>query len=274
LCHRDNPEFPEVSAGRQFEGRERLYRSILPKAVAILVDSPLGKVNVKRRYGIDGERVHVMPFMPAKSAQISEEEYQAGFIDIRYKYKLDVPYVFYPGQFWAHKNHVYLLQGLKCLEDEFGRKVGAIFTGSDQGNLAYVQRIVETLGLSDRVRFAGFVSNEEMPYLYRQSLSLVMPTYFGPTNLPPLEAFRLDVPVLYSDKPGLREQVENAALLMDLNEPKSMANHLSSLIENPDLRESLAEKGRSVLKQCSEQDKLRILSTIIHDFRSRRASWS
>ena len=74
--------------------------------------------------------------------------------------------------------------------------------------------------LEDQVRFTGFVSNEEINYLYSQSLALVMPTYFGPTNIPPLEAFKLNVPVLYSDLPGLRDQVNDAALLLNLNDPK------------------------------------------------------
>ena len=273
LCHRDNPEFPEVRTNRVFEWREQMYHSILPKAVGILVDSPLGKLNLVRRYGIDDERIHVMPFTPAKGTQVSDLEYQAGYIDICQKYKLDVPYVFYPAQFWAHKNHVYLLEGLKCLESQYEQKVGAIFSGGDQGNLAHIKRITAKLGLGDRVRFTGFVSNEEMPYLYKQSLALVMPTYFGPTNLPPLEAFSLAVPVLYSDMTGLGDQVEKAALLMDLQEPMTMAIHLAALIETPALREKLIENGYSLLLENSDENCIQILSHILSDFRRRRACW-
>ena len=49
--------------------------------------------------------------------------------------------------------------------------------------------------------------------LYTEALALVMPTYFGPTNLPPLEAFQTGTPVLYSDLPGMREQVGDAAIM-------------------------------------------------------------
>ena len=59
-----------------------------------------------------------------------------------------------------------------------------------------------------------------MASLYKESIALVMPSYFGPTNIPPLEAFNLGVPVLYSDLPGLKDQVGDAALLLDLNKPK------------------------------------------------------
>ena len=115
---------------------------------------------------------------------------------------------------------------LDILQNESSIVLGAIFSGSDQGNLSYIKDMTKKLNLESKVRFIGFVPNEEMPYLYSQSIALVMPTYFGPTNIPPLEAFKLNVPVLYSNLPGLREQVGKAALLLDLNEPKSLVYNL------------------------------------------------
>jgi glycosyltransferase involved in cell wall biosynthesis len=274
LCHRDDLEFPEVRSDRVFEVREKYFHRVLPKAQAVMVESHLGKLNVVRRYGIDKQRVHVMPLTAALGTQISESAYQAAYIDIPHKYRLTDPYIFYPAQFWAHKNHIYILQGLKFLEEQFGFKVGAIFSGGDKGNLEYVKQMVLQLGLSERVRFAGFVSNEEIPYLYKQSLALVMPTYFGPTNLPPLEAFNLGVPVLYSNKQGLREQVKNAALLMDLHDPMSMARHLSKLIAEPELRKRLVGNGKNLLEQYSDESRLKVLSTVLHDFQQRRICWN
>jgi glycosyltransferase involved in cell wall biosynthesis len=49
--------------------------------------------------------------------------------------------------------------------------------------------------------------------LYENAMAVVMPTYFGPTNLPPIEAWTLGVPVIYSKH--LSEQAGNAALLVD-----------------------------------------------------------
>jgi glycosyltransferase involved in cell wall biosynthesis len=274
LSHRDDPEFPEVRDDREFERRDVLYNGTLTKAVAVLVDSEIGKINVVRRYGVDDERVHVMPFSPASGAQISEVEYESGYIDIKFKYELETDYVFYPAQFWSHKNHVYLLRGLKLLEESYGIRISAVFAGGDAGgNLEYVKKVAQELGLSERVRFAGFVPNEEVPYLYRQAIALVMPTYFGPTNLPPLEAFSLGVPVLYPDRPGLRDQVGDAAFLMDLNDPRSMAVHISSLINNPTLRGEMICKGKAVLVQYSDQHRLNILIKILDDFRQRRDCW-
>ena len=273
LCHRDDLEFPEVRWNREFEARERSYRSILPRATAVFVDSELGQINVARRYGVDPERIHVIPF---QAAEVTRREFKSGVkdeVNVRSKYQLDVPYVFYPAQFWAHKNHVYLLEGLHTLNQKYGKRIGVIFSGGDQGNKFYVQKHVAALGLTDLVRFAGFVTNEEIIALYRQSIALVMPTYFGPTNLPPLEAFQLRVPVLYSDKEGLRDQVGDAALLMDLNNPGSLALHLKNLVEDVQLRERLIAAGIERLKYFDAYGRADVMRKVIENFRWRRLSW-
>lgn len=274
LCHRDDPEFPEVRWHRQFETRESNYKAILPRAVAVLVDSELGKKNIIKRYGLDDSRVHVMPF----EASCASRTAAAGHIDepedIKTKYRLNVPYIFYPAQFWAHKNHVYLLEGLKDLELKYGVQIGVIFCGGDKGNKPYVAQYALDLGLSYRVCFAGFVSDTEMGHLYKQSFALVMPTYFGPTNLPPLEAFELGVPVLYSDKAGLRDQVDGAGLLMDLKNPSSMAENLFRLWSQPDLREELIRAGHEKLTHLNKIDRAIILQKIVEDFYWRRLTWA
>jgi glycosyltransferase involved in cell wall biosynthesis len=275
LCHRDDPEFPEVRWDRRLEVRDRNYSQILPKAVATFVDSELSRINLVRRYGLDMERVYVMPFEAAVEirGEVGTANPGNSNVDIKKKYGLAVPYVFYPAQFWAHKNHIYLLEGLADLKSRYGYTVGAIFVGSDQGNLNYVKQCAIELGLIENVKFGGFVSNEEMPNLYKQSIALVMPTYFGPTNLPPLEAFELDVPVLYPDKSGLREQVGDAALLIDLMAPSSLADHINLLLTNDVVRAQLIERGRSQLRLDDKAQRISALASIIDAFRRRRMCW-
>jgi glycosyltransferase involved in cell wall biosynthesis len=273
LCHRDDPEFPEVRWNRQLESRDHNYSLVLPRATAIFVDSELGKENAARRYGVDLERIHVMPFQAAEVTRREVDSKAKIDFNIREKYRLDIPYVFYPAQFWAHKNHVYLLEGLRELQETHGMRIGAIFSGGDQGNLSYIRTYVRKLGFQDRIRFAGFVTNEEIVSLYRQSIALVMPSYFGPTNLPPLEAFQLGVPVLCSDKVGLRDQVGDAALVMNLKDPNSMALHLKNLIEDEQLRRRLIAAGFGRVKHFDAYDHVGVLQKVITDFRWKRLCW-
>ena len=273
LCHRDDPEFPEVGSNRELEKRDFNYRAILPRATAIFVDSELGKNNLIRRYGIDEQRVHIMPFEASTTTRYCADRVPELVIDIRSKYRLDAPYIFYPAQFWPHKNHIYILEGLRSLEDLYDIKIGAVFSGSDKGNLRYIKDKATTIGLLDRIRFIGFVPNNEIPELYRQSIALVMPTYFGPTNLPPLEAFSLGVPVLYSDKAGLRDQVGNGGLLMDLSNPQTMAYNLKLLIEDKNFYSHVVRNGYDQLDRLNSVDRIGILCSVIKSYECKRKCW-
>ncbi|MDB2332747.1 glycosyltransferase family 4 protein [Amylibacter sp.] len=273
LCHRDNPEFPEVRIDRQFERREKNYNIFLPKATAIITDSEIGKNNCLRRYGLDEDRVYVIPFQAAYGLSECIRKESKTNITVKEQYKLDCEYVFYPAQLWAHKNHFYILEALDILKRKFGIKMGAIFSGGDQGNRQKLEKAIFDMGLQERIKFAGFVEKNELVNLYEQSISLVMPTYFGPTNIPPLEAFKFGVPVVYPDKTGLRDQVGDAALLVDLANPESLAVKLRHLVLEPSLRSEMAILGRKKLQELESFDRSKTLELIIKRFKSRCNTW-
>ena len=158
-CHRDFPEFPEVYESRIFEKREVNFNKFLIRAVAVIVDSKLGKANIIRRYMVDESRIHILPFSPAFSMQNIEEKNN---YNVKVKFKILDDYIFYPAQFWAHKNHAYVLQGIKALKDEYNINMSVVFSGGDKGNIDYIKSLTHELGLSNQVYFLGFVDNEDI----------------------------------------------------------------------------------------------------------------
>jgi len=266
LCHRDTPEFPEVNHFREFESREQLYTKSLKKSVAVLVDSELGKSNIVRRYGVDECRVHVAPFAPSINAFMDNN------IDVKTKYKIDGNYIYYPAQFWSHKNHVYIIDAIAILKQQ-GINLMAIFSGSNMGNLDYVLDYAKKLNVSELVKYIGFAPNEEIYSLYKNALAMVMPSYFGPTNIPPLEAFAIGTPVIYSDLDGLRDQVGDGALLCDLKSPNNLAEHLKSVLESENLRNDLIIKGGNRLDELSKSNVVDILSEIFDDYSIKLKCW-
>ena len=271
FCHREDLEFPEVRCG-QFQSREAIYHDALLRAAAVFVESPYGKECAARWYGVDSRRIHILPFEPAIAVR-NHAGSGANSADVNQRYGLSVPYVFYPAQFWPHKNHVYILEGLAELEKRHGIVVGAIFSGGNKGNLDHVIQCATRLGVAERIRIAGFVNGEDLAALYQGAIALVMPTYFGPTNLPPLEAFSLGVPVIYPDKDGLRDQVGDAALLIDLDDPASLAEHLASLVGKDGLRQELVVKGRARLHATNQVDRADVIGKVLRNFWRRRSAW-
>lgn len=268
LCHRDHPEFPEVRNYGEFQKREEAYQRMLTPAQLILTDSAQLVESIARRYGVDPERMLPMPFAPAPfidSALATARE------DVLRKYGLVEGYLFYPAQFWAHKNHVRILEALVLLRARDQRPT-AVFSGGDQGNRAYVERLVAQHDLREQVRFIGFAPAEDMRGLYEGCHAVVMPTYFGPTNIPPLEAWLLGKPVIYSAH--LQEQVWDAALLADADDATQLAAAMEK-VRDPETCSALVRAGTLRLKELERQrieSELELVKRLMQ-FEARRRCW-
>lgn len=267
LCHRDHPEFPEVNFGGIFESRERFFINVLPKAIAVVTNFESLKADIIRRYGCDAERVKVVKFLPSLGIN------QGSLTNLKEKYSLKERYIFYPAQFWAHKNHVYLLDGMKILRDKFGVKIDVVFSGSDKGNLQFVLNYAKKIGLENNLHYVGFVPDEEIACFYKQAIALVMPTYFGPTNIPPLEAFALGCPVCYPDLNGLRDQVQDAAFLLDLNDPQSLARHILTILNDPEAVGEKIKKGKQLLSGWTQDDCWGVFNKIFDAYARKMRCW-
>ena len=268
IGHLDILEFPEVSYNGQFNTREFTNTRSLKKSYKVIVDLEWGKKNAIKRYNLDEKRIEVLKLLP--NIRINKTGTP---VRIKEKYKLKNDYIFYPANFWAHKNHMYILKAIKILRVEKHIDIDVIFSGSAEGNLEYILNKAKEFKIDDLIHYIGFVPNEEIPSLYKQSLSLVMPTYLGPTNIPPLEAFAYETPVCYSDMPFFREQVGESVFFMDLRDPSSLVKNILTIQNDKQIVEEKKEKGLQVLKNWNEEDFYKKLLNIFNEYKYVRELW-
>jgi glycosyltransferase involved in cell wall biosynthesis/GT2 family glycosyltransferase len=250
LQHRLQPEFPEVSAGGQWEAREYLHRNGCRYASLLIADSEVGKQDILEAYSSEGvtpDRIRIVPFAPFSyfAARPSGQDAQR----VRAAYHLPKRYLFYPAQFWPHKNHVRIVEALARLHEERKLKIPIIFCGSYadaicQQTFDDVMSLAARAGLKSHVRYLGYVSDEDIAGLYTGATGLIMPTFFGPTNIPVVEAWAFGCPVLTSDIRGVRDQAGDAALLVDPHSVESIAKGILRIWSDDGLRRTLAERGR------------------------------
>jgi glycosyltransferase involved in cell wall biosynthesis len=164
------------------------------------------------------------------------------FENISQKFSLPDEFIFYPAQFWEHKNHIAIIKSLKILKDK-GLLIHCVFVGSKKNAYEFVYSKIDEYELNPQFIFLDYVSNEELVFLYKKAKALVMPTFLGPTNIPQLEAFALGCPVITSNIYGIPEQVGNAALLINPNDEISLSNAIFSIYSNNELRLNLIEEG-------------------------------
>jgi glycosyltransferase involved in cell wall biosynthesis len=237
LMHRYERHFSEVSANGEYERREQEYRQLCRWALGILVDSEEGKKQLLESYGRNPDSVYPLPFVAPKYLYAGSK----GETDLGY-HGLPEKFLFYPAQFWEHKNHKRLIQAVALLQDKHP-DIHLVFTGSPKNAYEAVVELTENLRLQERVHFLGYVPDGEMAAIYRRARALVMPTFFGPTDIPPLEAIGLGCPVAISDIYGMREQLGEAALYFNPESVAEMAQIMERLWEDDALCQELARRG-------------------------------
>lgn len=238
LMHRYEPQFPEVSKwGRHFM-REYRFSNICRFATAVLVDSEVGRKHVIDSYGLDQNKLFPLPYLPPRYIFDS-----ANPVDFDERYKLPPRFLLYPAQFWAHKNHDRLLQAL-AIARRSCPDIFLVLAGPKRYEYKTLVQRVADLNLQNHVLFTGYVPDADLPAFYRRARALVMPTFFGPTNIPPLEAFALECPVLISGIYGIPEQTGDAALLFDPISVAQMAKCIQQIWVDDKLCRELITKGK------------------------------
>jgi glycosyltransferase involved in cell wall biosynthesis len=267
LQHRRQPFFPEVSANGEWEKREGYYRKYLPKAAFVITGNQAGADEISLFYGVHPERIFQIPHLTPQFALQHAEKLQPPP-----HWLPDGEYLFYPAQFWPHKNHITLVQALAQVHAQ-GKKLHLILTGSDKGNKARVQQLAGSLGLTSFVHFPGFVAESELVALYQHAFALIYPTHFGPENLPPLEAFALGCPVLASAVAGAQEQMQDAALLFAPTLAEEMAAAVLQLHGNEPLRREMVAKGKKIAAARSQVNFINRFRELLRQFARLRQCW-
>jgi glycosyltransferase involved in cell wall biosynthesis len=268
LQHRLQPYFPEISLSGEWESRERYYAKALRRATLIITGTEVGKAEIESFYQVPKDRIKVIPFFtPQFSIDVDPTN------NIFVKYNIPEKYLFYPAQFWPHKNHIGLLLAIKCLKEKHNLEFPLVLVGSDQGNEAHIKEMVKELDLSNQVHFLGFVPNGDMPYLYQNAFALSFTSFFGPDNLPPLEAMSFGCPVIAAAVSGAKEQLGDAALLVDPKQPEEIAGAIKSLYEDSILRQRLIDSGLIRANEWTVNDYVKEIITAIDDIEAIRRTW-
>jgi glycosyltransferase involved in cell wall biosynthesis len=243
LQHRLQPFFPEVSQLGEWQSRESHYSVTGRKAFFNVVGTQRGADELHQFFGIDQSRLIINPFPCPPPISCSSNTIDNLLQRLSLKPR---KFLLYPAQFWPHKNHLGMLLALRLLVDE-GINLKLVLSGSDKGCLQSVLRHVNRLCLHDWVVVTGFLERSDLAALYSSCFALVFPSFFGPDNLPPLEAMSYHVPAVVSDVPGALQQYGDSVLRFDPRQPESIASSILRLVNEPGLYDCLVKRGLNLI---------------------------
>lgn len=223
--------------------RDRSYRAFCEQAAMIAVVSSWTQKDVVAHYGLSPDRVQVVPFAPVTQAYAAPSDAEvAVFLEAR---RLPRRFVFYPAQTWPHKNHAALLDALARLKTVRGLVVPLVSTGHRNAHHEVLERRARSLGISDQVRFLGFVTPTELQCAYRACTAIVIPSLFEAASFPLWEAFLAGAPAACSNVTSLPAQAGDAALVFDPRDVAQIADAVARLWTDPALGDELARRGKA-----------------------------
>jgi len=148
------------------------------------------------------------------------------------------------GRLIERKGQHHLLAAVRRLRD-LGQDIELTLVGTGDGE-ADLRRLAAELRLEACVRFAGCVSHEEMPDLYRASDLFVLPSYNEGMSIALLEAMACGLPVVVTDTGGTRELVRGNGVVVPWADAAALADAITALAADVGLRRSMGEASRAV----------------------------
>jgi len=166
--------------------------------------------------------------------------------------KLPDSFLFYPAQFWVHKNHLRLITAFREVLTEIP-DLYLVLTGKKRDEYSTVMRAVSKFGLSDRVRHLGYVEQAELQAIYKLATALVMPSLFESVSIPIYEAFQAGTPVVASNILAIPEQVGDAGLMFDPRSVASIKDAILRIAKDPAAARKLGKRGQDRMSAMTSE---------------------
>ncbi len=232
--------FPEYFSWPQRVWRHRVHAALSGRASRIICEASHVREDIIRIFKVPGERIDIIvaPPLARLRAPMARAELEA----VQARLKLPDRFVFYPAQFWRHKNHIRLIDAFRlAVSREPDLKL--VLTGNKGEEYASVMRRIESEGLNHSIKHLGYIERGDLQAVYQLAIALVMPSLYESVSIPIFEAFQLGTPVAAANILSLPDQVGDAGLLFDPLSIDAMANSMLELARNAELAESLRVRG-------------------------------
>lgn len=227
------PDFQERALPEFFTQEELAYRQsqhqfYIDHFDHIVFSSHAAKSDFEKYYPAATNKTHVVQFAVAKVGEATD------YKQVLAKYALEEPFFYCPNQFWLHKNHKTVIEAVALLKQR-NIKANVAFSGKELDRRApehtqTLKALTRDLGLSDRIKFLGFIPKQDQVTLLRAARAIVQPSLFEGWSTVVEDAKAVSQFIVASDLPVHREQLSQNYRLFDPHSSEELASALESLL--------------------------------------------
>jgi glycosyltransferase involved in cell wall biosynthesis len=127
-----------------------------------------------------------------------------------------------------------------------------VLTGSKNHNYKKIKNFIAKHNLQKSIKIFLHIPDQHVSYFYNQARAMIMPSFIGPTNIPPIESLRCGCPILVSNVYAAQEQLGSAAIYFNPKSPKSISNSIEKIWSNESVYKNFSRKGISYSKKNNQ----------------------
>ena len=127
--------------------------------------------------------------------------------------------------------------------------IALVVAGADGWGADAFHAAVRSCPVRQRVVPLGYVGDDELHRWLGAAVMLAFPSVYEGFGFPPLEAMAAGVPVVATAAGAVPEIVGDAAVLVEPGDGDALAEAMARVLDDPQLRTSLGEKGRCRAEQ-------------------------
>jgi glycosyltransferase involved in cell wall biosynthesis len=158
-------------------------------------------------------------------------------------------FLFYVGRATTHKNLINLIKAFEITTKTHPKLLLVLGGKLDQNYLNLKNNLNKDL--KNKVFFTGFLTPEELNWLYTNALAYVFPSLSEGFGLPGLEAMEFGLPIASSKSSCLPEIYQSAAIYFNPKDIHEMAHVINRVLDDSSLRKKLIQEGYIRIKSFS-----------------------
>ena len=250
-------------------------RRTIRKAARILTVSAFSRDAIARAYGLDPDRIAMVH--NAAAPWFHPVRREAALAQVRERFGMATPFILSVGDLQPRKNHAGLIEAFaRLVRTHPHLPHQLVLAGKETWFARRVHEKAKHSGVGDRIRFLGFVSDDDLLQLYNACDVFSFPSFYEGFGLPVLEAMACGAAVCCSNTSAIPEVADGAALLFDPYRTDEMARAMLDLIQLPELRSRMQRLGQQRASQFSwqktAQETLGVYYEVVEQYQPARGS--
>jgi len=231
--------------------RAEIEDSLVRDADLTIAECPQDELDLLRLYGADPTRIEIVP-CGFDAAEFAPEDRAAARRRLGWHHA-DFT-VLQLGRLVPRKGVDNVIAALACLAREHGMRARLVIVGGNSARpnavatpeIGRLQELAQTLGVADRVEFAGRRGRDELRWFYGASDVFATTPWYEPFGITPVEAMACARPVIGAEVGGIRSTVLDGVtgFLVAPRDPSALARRLAWLQADPELAQRMGAAGQ------------------------------